>query len=84
VQAQYQLEKNTNLRLNYSQGISRPNVGDLVPITIVDPNTSPKTVTEGNRHNAETDQGQQLRHLARALLPATRHHPRRILLQTVV
>jgi TonB-dependent receptor len=48
VQAQYQLEKNTNLRLNYSQGISRPNVGDLVPITIVDPNTSPKTVTEGN------------------------------------
>jgi TonB-dependent receptor len=48
VQAQYQLEKNTNLRLNYSQGISRPNVGDLVPTTIVDPNTSPKTVTEGN------------------------------------
>ncbi len=48
VQAQYQLEKNTNLRLNYSQGISRPNVGDLVPTIIVDPNTSPKTVTEGN------------------------------------
>jgi TonB-dependent receptor len=48
VQAQYQLEKNTNLRLNYSQGISRPNVGDLVPTVIVDPNTSPKTVTEGN------------------------------------
>ncbi len=48
VQAQYQLEKNTNLRANYSQGISRPNIGDLVPTTIVDPNTSPKTVTEGN------------------------------------
>jgi len=48
VQAQYQLEKNTNVRLNYSQGISRPNVGDLVPTLIVDPNTSPKTVTEGN------------------------------------
>ncbi len=48
VQAQYQVEKNTNLRANYSQGISRPNIGDLVPTTIVDPNTSPKTVTEGN------------------------------------
>jgi len=48
VQAQYQLGKNTNLRANFSQGISRPNVGDLVPTTIVDPNTSPKTVTEGN------------------------------------
>jgi TonB-dependent receptor len=48
VQAQYQLGKNTNLRANFSQGISRPNVGDLVPTVIVDPNTSPKTVTEGN------------------------------------
>ena len=48
VQAQYQLGKNTNLRANFSQGISRPNVGDLVPTIIVDPNTSPKTVTEGN------------------------------------
>jgi TonB-dependent receptor len=48
VQAQYQLEKNTNLRLNYSQGIARPNIGDLVPTTIVDPNASPKTVTQGN------------------------------------
>ena len=48
IQAQYMLEKNTNLRLNFSQGIARPNVGDLVPTTIVDPNASPKTVTEGN------------------------------------
>jgi TonB-dependent receptor len=48
VQAQYQLQSNTNLRANFSQGISRPNIGDLVPTTIVDPNTSPKTVTEGN------------------------------------
>ncbi|HXM97452.1 MAG TPA: TonB-dependent receptor [Candidatus Dormibacteraeota bacterium] len=48
VQAQYQLRSNTNLRANYSQGISRPNIGDLVPTTIVDPNTSPKTVTQGN------------------------------------
>jgi outer membrane receptor protein involved in Fe transport len=41
VQAQYQLEKNTNLRANYSQGIARPNIGDLVPTTIVDPNANP-------------------------------------------
>jgi len=48
IQAQYQLPKNTNLRLNYSQGLARPNIGDLVPTTIVDPNASPKTVTQGN------------------------------------
>jgi TonB-dependent receptor len=48
VQVQYQLEKNTNLRLNYSQGIARPNIGDLVPTTVVDPNASPKSVFEGN------------------------------------
>jgi TonB-dependent receptor len=50
VQAQYQLDKNTNLRANYSQGIARPNIGDLVPTTIVDPNAqpSPGVVTQGN------------------------------------
>jgi len=50
VQAQYQLGKNTNLRGNYSQGIARPNIGDLVPTTIVDPNAqpSPGVVTQGN------------------------------------
>jgi TonB-dependent receptor len=48
IQAQYQLEKNTNLRLNFSQGLARPNVGDLVPTTVVDPNASPKTVSQGN------------------------------------
>jgi TonB-dependent receptor len=48
VQVQYLLEKNTNLRANFSQGISRPNIGDLVPTTIVDPNASPKQVTTGN------------------------------------
>jgi TonB-dependent receptor len=49
VQLQYQLEKNTNLRGNYSIGISRPNIGDLVPTTVVDPNTSPRgTVQLGN------------------------------------
>jgi TonB-dependent receptor len=48
VQVQYLLEKNTNLRLNYSRGISRPNIGDLVPTEIVDPNFSPKQVVIGN------------------------------------
>jgi TonB-dependent receptor len=50
VQAQYQLEKNTNLRANFSQGIARPNIGDLVPTTIVDPNANPApgVVTQGN------------------------------------
>ena len=50
VQVQYQLEKNTNLRGNFSQGIARPNIGDLVPTTIVDPNAnpSPGVVTQGN------------------------------------
>lgn len=50
VQVQYLLEKNTNLRGNFSQGIARPNIGDLVPTTIVDPNAnpSPGVVTQGN------------------------------------
>jgi TonB-dependent receptor len=49
VQVQYSLEKNTNLRANYSIGTSRPNLQDLVPTTIVDPNTSNRgTVTLGN------------------------------------
>jgi TonB-dependent receptor len=48
VQVQYQLEKNTNIRANYSRGISRPNIGDLVPTLIVDPNFSPKQVVQGN------------------------------------
>jgi TonB-dependent receptor len=48
VQAQYQIEQNTNIRASFSQGISRPNIGDLVPTDIVDPNTSPKSETQGN------------------------------------
>lgn len=49
VQVQYQVQANTNIRANYSQGISRPNIGDLVPTTVVDPNTSPRgTVSVGN------------------------------------
>ncbi len=48
VQVQYQLQKDTNLRVNYGRGLSRPNIGDLVPTTIVDPNASPKSVNTGN------------------------------------
>src|SRR5467141_3828883 len=50
VQAQYLIEKNTNLRANFSQGMARPNIGDLVPTTIVDPNATPRPglVQEGN------------------------------------
>ena len=49
VQVQYQLQKNTNLRGNYSQGISRPNLVDLVPTSVVDPNQAGRgTVTVGN------------------------------------
>jgi TonB-dependent receptor len=48
VQVQYLIEKNTNLRGNFSMGISRPNVADEVPTTSVDPNASPKSVTVGN------------------------------------
>jgi TonB-dependent receptor len=48
VQLQYQLQKDTNLRLNYGRGISRPNIGDLVPTTTTDPNTSPGSISKGN------------------------------------
>jgi len=48
VQLQYQIEKNTNLRLVYGRGLSRPNIGDLVPTTVTDPNASPKSINQGN------------------------------------
>jgi TonB-dependent receptor len=48
LQAQYMIEKNTDIRANFSMAISRPNIGDLVPTTVVDPNASPKSVTLGN------------------------------------
>jgi len=48
VQLQYQFEKNTNLRVVYGRGISRPNIGDLVPTTIIDPNASPRSISKGN------------------------------------
>jgi TonB-dependent receptor len=48
VQAQYQLPKDTTLRLSYGRGISRPNFSDIVPSVQVDPNTSPKSLQVGN------------------------------------
>ena len=48
LQAQYMIGNNTDIRANFSMGISRPNIGDLVPTTVVDPNASPKSVTLGN------------------------------------
>jgi len=48
VQVQYLLTPNTNLRGTFGMGVSRPNFGDLVPTTTVDPNTSPKSLTIGN------------------------------------
>ena len=48
IQAQYMIQKDTNIRANFSMAISRPNIGDLVPTTVVDPNASPKSVSLGN------------------------------------
>lgn len=48
IQAQYPLGKNTNLRLSYGRGISRPDFQDIVPSVQVDPNTSPKSLQVGN------------------------------------
>jgi TonB-dependent receptor len=48
VQVQYQIQPDTDLRVVYSRGLARPNIGDLVPAQIVDPNASPKQVTLGN------------------------------------
>ncbi|HEV2201749.1 MAG TPA: TonB-dependent receptor [Bryobacteraceae bacterium] len=48
LQATYLLGGNTNLRLSYSRGISRPNFSDIVPSVQADPNTSPKSLTKGN------------------------------------
>ena len=48
VQMQYQLQKDTNLRASYGRGLSRPNIGDLVPTTTIDPNASPKSINKGN------------------------------------
>jgi TonB-dependent receptor len=49
VALQYQLQKDSNLRVVYSRGLARPNIGDLVPATVIDPNQTPyPTVSTGN------------------------------------
>lgn len=49
VALQYQVQKDTNLRVVYGRGLARPNVGDLVPATVIDPNAAPyPTVATGN------------------------------------
>ncbi|MBV8673184.1 MAG: TonB-dependent receptor [Acidobacteriaceae bacterium] len=46
---QWQFHKDTNLRAVYSRGLARPNIGDLVPATTIDPNQTPyPTVSTGN------------------------------------
>jgi TonB-dependent receptor len=49
VALQWQFQKDSNLRAVYSRGLARPNIGDLVPATVVDPNQTPyPTVATGN------------------------------------
>jgi TonB-dependent receptor len=48
VQVQYQVTANTNLRVSYGRGISRPNPQDIVPSTQIDPNTIPPSIVQGN------------------------------------
>ena len=48
VQAQYLWKPDTQIRLSYYRGISRPNFSDLVPSQQADPNASPASLTLGN------------------------------------
>jgi TonB-dependent receptor len=48
IQAQYRIGSDTELRLSYYRGISRPNFQDLVPSQQADPNASPASLTVGN------------------------------------
>jgi|SRR5579884_383241 len=49
VALQYQFQLNSNLRVVYGRGVARPNIGDLVPAIVVDPNASPyPTIAAGN------------------------------------
>jgi TonB-dependent receptor len=46
---QWQFKKDSNLRAVYSRGLARPNIGDLVPATTIDPNQTPyPTISTGN------------------------------------
>jgi TonB-dependent receptor len=49
VSLQYEVQRDTNLRVVYGRGLARPNIGDLVPATVIDPNQTPyPTVSTGN------------------------------------
>ena len=48
VQVQYQIDSNTNLRVSYGRGLSRPNFQDIVPSSQTDQNTTPPSVVRGN------------------------------------
>ncbi len=49
VALQWQFYKDSNLRVVYSRGLARPNIGDLVPATAKDQNQTPyPTVSTGN------------------------------------
>lgn len=49
VSFQYQLPQNSDIRLVYSRGLARPDIGNLVPVTVIDPNQTPyPTVSTGN------------------------------------
>lgn len=49
VALQWQVQKDTNLRAVYGRGLARPNIGDLAPSTVIDPNQTPyPTVATGN------------------------------------
>ncbi|MDR3726393.1 MAG: TonB-dependent receptor [Terracidiphilus sp.] len=48
VQLQYRIDSNTTMRASYGRGISRPNFSDIVPSVLVDPNTTPPSLVEGN------------------------------------
>jgi TonB-dependent receptor len=55
VALQWQFKKDSNLRAVYSRGLARPNIGDLVPATTVDPNASPHpTISTGNANLVPT------------------------------
>jgi TonB-dependent receptor len=47
-EVQYQIQPDTDLRVVYSRGLARPNIQDLVPAEVIDPNASPRQVTLGN------------------------------------
>lgn len=47
VQFSYNFNGSTDIRFGYGMGIARPNFGDLAPYRVVDPTTSPASITLG-------------------------------------